>query len=85
MAPHEKNENVKVQNVNAGIPTGVENMWGAVSFPLVRGALQNLMEARRGLKSIHGGSMGWRLKMLLKNTCEGVHLIVKLPAISLQA
>ena len=23
--------------------------------------------------------------MLLKNTCEGVHLIVKLPAISLQA
>ena len=25
------------------------------------------------------------LKMLPKNTCEGVHLIVKLPAISLQA
>ena len=48
MAPHEKNENVKVQNLNAGFPTGVENMWGAVSFPLVgggggRGALQNLM------------------------------------------
>ena len=36
------------------------------------------------LKSIHGGSMGG-LKMLSKNTCEGVHLIVKLPAISLQA
>ena len=28
----------------------------------------------------HGG-----LKNLLKNTCEGVHLILKLPAISLQA
>ena len=25
------------------------------------------------------------LKMLSKNTCEGVHLIVNLPAISLQA
>ena len=25
------------------------------------------------------------LKMLLKNTCEGVHLLEKLPAISLQA
>ena len=37
-----------------------------------------------GLKSKHGGSMG-ELKMLSKNTCEGVHLIVKLPAISLQA
>ena len=28
-----------------------------------------------GLKSIHGGSMGG-LKMLSKNTCDGVHLIV---------
>ena len=27
----------------------------------------------------------WGLKMLSKNTFEGVHLIVKLPAISLQA
>ena len=36
------------------------------------------------LKSIHGWTMGG-LKMLLKNTCEGVHLIVKLPATSLQA
>ena len=35
------------------------------------GALQNLM----------GGGGG--LKMLSKNKCEGVHLIVKLPAISL--
>ena len=34
------------------------------------------------LKSIRGGA--WEgLKMLLTNTCEGVHLIVKLPAISL--
>ena len=27
----------------------------------------------------------WKLKMLLKNTCEGVHSIVKLLAVSLQA
>ena len=33
-----------------------------------------------GLESIHGG-----LKMLLKNTCEGVHLLVKLQPITLQA
>ena len=37
-----------------------------------------------GLNSIHGGAWGG-LKMLSKNTCDGVHLIVKLPAISLQA
>ena len=36
------------------------------------------------LKSKHGGSMG-ELKMFSRNTCEGVHLIVKFPAISLQA
>ena len=41
------------------------------------------MEGGGGLKSIHGGA--WVLKMVLKNTCEGVHLIVKLPAISLQS
>ena len=39
---------------------------------------------RGGLRSIHGGSMGG-LKMLSKNTCEGVHLIIKLLAKSLQA
>ena len=53
--------------------------WGAGG----RGAPQNLMGGG-GLKSKHGGSMG-ELKMLLKITCEGVHLIVKLLAISLQA
>ena len=35
-----------------------------------------------GLESIHRGSMG-ELKMVLKNTCEGVHLLLKFPAISL--
>ena len=30
-----------------------------------------------------GGGQG--LKMVLKNTCEGVNLLVKLPAVSLQA
>ena len=38
-------------------------------------ARQSLMGG--GLKSKHEGSIG-ELKMLLKNTCEGVHLIVKL-------
>ena len=54
-------------------------------FPQVlrtwEGGLQNLMG--RGLSQYmreHGG-----IKMLSKNTCEGVYLIVKLPAISLQA
>ena len=31
------------------------------------------------------GEFGGRMKILLKNTCGGVHLTVKLPAISLQA
>ena len=44
-----------------------------------QGALQNLIGGGGGLKSIHGGSMG-DLKMLLKNTCEGFYLIIKLPA-----
>ena len=50
--------------------------WGGGGGPP-----QNLM--RGELKSKHGGACG-ELKMLLKNTYEGVHLIVKLPAISLQ-
>ena len=37
-----------------------------------------------GVGSVHGGSMRG-LKMLSKNTCEGVYSIVKLRAISLQA
>ena len=37
-----------------------------------------------GLSKYMGGAWG-RLKMLSKNTCDGVHLIVKLPAVSLQA
>ena len=37
-----------------------------------------------GLKAKHGGAWG-ELKIPSKNTCEGVHLMVKLPAISLQA
>ena len=48
-------------------------------------AVQNLMGVGGGLNSRHGGSMRGALNAV-KNTCEGVHLIVvKLPAISLQA
>ena len=46
------------------------------------GALQNLMGGG-GLSQYMGA--GGRIKMLSKNACEGVHLIVKLLAISLQA
>ena len=64
----------------SGFPTGVVNMGGG------GGALQNLMGGRGGgwLESKHGESMG-ELKMLSKNTCERVHLMKKLLAISLQA
>ena len=58
-----------------GFPQVLRTWWGG-------GALQNMMGA--GLKSIHGGSM-MGLKIMLKNTSGGVHLIVKLLAISLQA
>ena len=44
--------------------------------------LQNLMGE---LESIHGGSMERGSEIVLKKTCEVVHLLVKLPAISLQA
>ena len=47
------------------------------------GALLNLMGGG-GLKSTYEGSMGG-LEMLSENICEGVHLMVKLSAISLQA
>ena len=56
-----------------GFPTSVEDM-GGVDF-------QNLMgRAKVNTWGEHGG-----LKIVPKNTCEGVHLIVTLPAISLQA
>ena len=60
------------QHSEAGFPTGVANMGGAP---------QNLMGG--GLSQNMGGARG-ELKMLSKNACEGVHLIVKLPAKSQQ-
>ena len=72
---------------DAGFPTGVENMGGGGLCPPPSIGLEvgvGSSKFDRGLKSIHRGSMG-QLKMLSKNTCERVHLIVKLPAISLQA
>ena len=68
--------------VCTGFPTGVENMRGLFQ-------IQNLMGGGGrgwGLESVHGGKHGEQgLKVLLKNACEGVHLLVTLPAISLQA
>ena len=67
--------------------TGVVNMGGSCATPTPIGGVapQNLME---GVLSGGGQNMrrAWgELKMLSKDTCEGVHLIVKLPAISLKA
>ena len=56
-------------------------MGGTVP-PIGGGALQSLIG---DLSQYMGGGNRGGLKMLLKNTCEGVHLIVKLPAKSLQA
>ena len=53
-----------------GVPTSVDKMRGG------------------GLELIHVGRLSRGegvFKMLLKNACEGVHMLVKLPAISLQA
>ena len=59
----------------AGFPTGVKNFErGGGSFKFYG----------EGLESIHGGSVRG-LKAVLKNTCEEVHLSVKLLAINLQA
>ena len=64
-----------------GFSTDVENMGGAEPLsPIGAGAPQTLIW---GLCQKMGGA--WEeLKILSKNTCEGVHLIVKLPPISLQ-
>ena len=62
----------RVEVVVAGFPTVVENMGGSSKSGGVSGISQYMGE--------HGG-----FKMLSKNTCEGVHLIRKLPAIRLQA
>ena len=59
-----------------GFPAGVENMGGCTP----RGSSK--FDEGRGLESIHGGA--WGLKLLLKNTREGAHLSVRLPAISMQ-
>ena len=69
-----------------GFHTGVENMGEGLmgGSHIGRGALQNLMGGG-GLSQYMGGGEHGEFKMLLKNTCEGVHLLVKLPAISLQA
>ena len=62
-----------------GFLTSVANMGGLC--PLLG---ENLVTGGgRGLSQNMGGAWS-KLKMLWKNTYKGVHLIVKLPAISLQ-
>ena len=62
--------------LHQGFPQVLQT-WGGGGGPP-----QNLMGIR--LSQYMGGAWG-ELKMLSKNTCEGVHLIEKLLAISLQA
>ena len=63
-----------------GFPQGVENKQGCAPLPIGEEALQNL-----GSLSQYMGMSTWELKIKFKNTCEEVYLLVKLPAISLQA
>ena len=69
--------------VEAGFSADFESIGGLYSHPPRHWGL---------FKTWWGGvwvntwrECGWGLKTLSKNTCEGVHLLVKLPAISLQA
>ena len=71
-------ERVQLLSLRLGFPTGVENMMGWV------GGASKFDGVGGDVKSIHG-EHGVVLKMLSKNTCKRVHLIVKLPAIILQA
>ena len=48
-------------------------MWGELPLQKLIGGLNQYM------------GEAWELKMLLKNTCEGVNLLVKLLTITLQA
>ena len=67
---------------NAGFPTGVTNMGGTgESSSKFDGGWGG---GRGGLSQNMAAAWG-KLKMLSKNACEGVHLIVKLPVISLKA
>ena len=69
--------------VHTGFPTGVENVsLGALQVSIGGGSSKF---DRGGLRQYMGGACGARLKMLSNNTCEGIHLMVKLPAIGLQA
>ena len=74
--------------VEVGFHTGVEIEHGGLypsPPPPIEGVLQNVMAG--GLSQYMEGAFGGGgvLKNLSKNTREGVHLLVKLPAISLQA
>ena len=64
-----------VEVVVAWFPTGVEDMGGGGGASKFNGGV--------GLSQYMGEPGGF--KILSKNSCEGVHLIIKLPAISPQA
>ena len=67
---------------NSGFTTGVANMGGTVPAPPLGWSSSKF--GGGDLSQSMGRAWG-KLKMLSKNTREGVHLIVKLAAISLQA
>ena len=67
-----------------GFPTGVENTGSCALPHLGGGGSSSKFDGGRGL-SQYMGRAWWGLKLLSKKTCKRVHLIGKLPAISLQA
>ena len=74
---------LRVKVCMTGFPTGVANTEGLRPPPLGWGGWQ---VKGGGSSKFDGGGGAWgELKMLSKNTSEGVHLIVKLPPMTLQA
>ena len=75
---HASNTDINILNHifnSAGFPTGVANMGEEQARPIGGSS-----------PKFDGGGEAWgELKMSSKNICEGVHLIVKLSALSLQA
>ena len=80
--PCQMNQNFKGWDINIsdqGFPQ-VLRTWGSCTPP----PSSSKFDRGGGLESMHGGTIGGELKMLSKNTFEGVHLLVKLLTISLQ-
>ena len=68
--------------IYTGFPKDAENMGTAALLPLRGGGLFKIWW---GCLCQYMWEAWWGLKTVVKNTCEGVHLLVKLPPPSLKA